>query len=199
MRRARQRKGVFCIEGNWVRDLRTPQTVRPVLNLLFYNAGIPYILRDCATRPELEFYLGQWVLAKYRAYPILYLASHGERFGILLDEGNFTLDDIAERLAGRCTNRIILIASCSTLNVDLRHIKRFLRITGALALGGYRTDVPWMRSTAFELLLLHEMQANEFSGRGIDAIARKLKEHRRAFRDLDFRIVTVKDLGERTS
>ena len=35
------------------------------------------------TRPELEFYLGQWVLKKYAAYPILYLASHGEQFGIL--------------------------------------------------------------------------------------------------------------------
>jgi hypothetical protein len=195
MRTASQSKGIFCIEGNWVKDLRAPQTVRPILNLLMYNAGIPYILRDCATRPELEFYLGQWVLRKYAAYPILYLASHGEQFGILLDEGNYSLDQIADRLQGRCEHRIILVASCSTLNVNLRHIKRFLKTTGALALCGYRTDVPWMRSTAFELLLLHEMQGNEFSGRGIEAIAKKLRVQQRAFRELEFRIVTRRELS----
>ncbi len=194
MRLASQRKGIFCVEGNWVKDLREPQTVRPILNLLMYNARIPYIYRDCATRPELEFYLGQWVLKKYAAYPILYLASHGEQFGILLDEGNYSLDQLAERLEGRCEYRIILIGSCSTLNVNLRHIRRFLGRTGALALCGYRTDVPWMRSTAFELLLLHEMQDNEFSGRGIEAIAKKLRSQQRAFRDLEFRIVTCKDI-----
>ena len=112
IRTASQSKGIFCIEGNWVKDLRMPQTVRPLLNLLLFNANIPYIHRDCATRTELEFYLGKWVLKKYAAYPILYLASHGEQFGILLDEGNYSLDQIAERLQGRCENRIILIASC---------------------------------------------------------------------------------------
>jgi hypothetical protein len=195
IRTAGQSKGIFCIEGNWVKDLRMPQTVRPLLNLLLFNANIPYIHRDCATKTELEFYLGKWVLKKYAAYPILYLASHGEQFGILLDEGNYSLDQIAECLEGRCEHRIILIASCSTLNVNLKLVKRFLQSTGALALCGYRTDVPWMRSTAFELLLLHEMQGNEFSGRGIDAIARKLRLQQRAFRDLEFRIVTLKDLS----
>jgi hypothetical protein len=51
-----------------------------------------------------------------------------------------------------------------------------------------------MRSAAFELLLLAEMQANEFSGRGIGAIAERVAEVARMFRDLDFRMVTCKEL-----
>jgi len=74
-------------------------------------------------------------------------------------------------------------------------LRQFLEKTGALAVCGYRVDVDWMRSTAFELLLFLQMQNNEFSGRGIEAIQNSAAEIAKTFSDLDFRMVSVKDLA----
>jgi hypothetical protein len=195
MRTSNQSKGIFCLEGLWETDLRKTSSVRPILELLRVNCGIEHIYRDCATREEFEFYLGKWVLHAYDAFPILYLASHGEQFGLCLGQHNCDLDELASRLEGKCQNRIIICASCSTLAVDKRHLKRFLFRTGALAICGYRLDVDWLRSSAFELLLLADMQDNEFSGRGILAIESRVVEAAKLFRELDFRMVTSKELG----
>jgi len=190
MRAARQSKGIFCIEGIWEADLRTGSTVRPLLELLRLNAGIPYIHRECATGVELEFYLSKWVLKSYSKYPILYLASHGDQFGIKIADGFYDLDSLAEFIGSESFNRIVVISSCSTLNVDKRNLRRFVESTGCLAICGYKADVDWMRSAAFELLLLYEMQENEFSGRGISAIERKTDLLSKSFPDLQYRIVT---------
>ncbi len=97
-------------------------------------------------------------------------------------------------MEGRCANRFIMFSSCSTLRIDRRALRRFLERTQAMAVCGYRVDVNWLRSTAFELLLLSQIQGNEFSGRGAEAIGRAAKGIARSFKDLDFSIVTVKEL-----
>ena len=194
MRKAYQCKGIFCIEGVWDRDLRKASSVRPSLELLRLNESIPYIHRECATGTELNFYLSKWPQKRYSAYPILYLASHGEEYGLALEDGFYSLDDIGEALGYKCEYRIVMISSCNTLGVDIRHLKRFLQNTNCLAICGYKADVEWMRSAAFELLLFSEMQANEFSGRGIDSIQEKVISLSKSFLDLMFRMVTVKDL-----
>ena len=99
-------------------------------------------------------------------------------------------------MEGKCTNRFIMFSSCSTMRIDRRVLRRFLDRTEAMAVCGYRVDVNWLRSTAFELLLLSQIQGNEFSGRGAEAIDRAAKKLARSFKDLDFSIVTVKDLND---
>jgi hypothetical protein len=195
MRKNKQSKGIFCLEGLWDNDLRKPSTVRPILELLRVNREIAHIYRDCATREEFEYYIQRWTQPRYKAYPILYLASHGEEFNLCLGNHTCDLDELAQMLENRCQYRIVILGSCSTLRVDKRLLKRFLEKTGALAICGYKTDVDWLKSTAFELLLLSELQENEFSGKGIRAIERKALEASKLFSDLDFRIVTVKDLA----
>lgn len=194
MQKASQKKGIFSIEGLWNRDLRDPLTVAPALELLKLYDFIPYIHRVCATSAELQYSLTQWTLKRYMQYPILYIVSHGEEYGIDIPEGFVSLDQIAEILEDRCSNKIIIISSCSTLAINKRYIKRFLKQTGALAIGGYRSDVDWIRSAAFEILFLYEMQRNEFSGHGIDAIMRKIRNISKSFTDLKFSMVTIKDL-----
>jgi hypothetical protein len=87
------------------------------------------------------------------------------------------------------------------LNIDKRKLKAFLTTTGALAICGYRNDVDWVRSSAFELLLLSELQDNAFDGRGIRTIVHKCTTLAKAFKasdpdkDIHFRIVSVLDLG----
>ena len=194
MRKRGQTKGIFCIEGLWDPDLRVSSSVEPLLDLLNLNALISYIHMDAATHEEFEFYVTKWTQKRYDGYPILYIASHGNESGIKVGDEPYSIDALAELLAGKCANRIIMFSSCSTLRIGKRVLRSFLTKTEALAVCGYRVDVDWLRSTAFELLLLSQIQANEFSGRGADAIDRAATKLARSFKDLDFDIVTVKDL-----
>lgn len=190
-----QAKGIFCVEGLWENNLTKASTVRPILDLLSkqVDRAIPSIYRDFATREEFEFYLEKWCQRTYDAFPILYIATHGKDSGICLSKGMIELDEIAELLEGQCSNRIVMFGSCSTLSGHKSELKRFLRKTEALAVCGYRADVDWLKATAFELLVFSEMQANEFSGKGIDAICSKALEIGRMFRELEFRMVTYKE------
>ena len=143
------------------------------------------------TREELFYLLDRWKMARYDTYPILYIATHGWERGVRFGDHDLWLQDLAERLAGTCKNRILVFASCKTLGGDEDPLEAFLDRTGALAICGYRNDVPWLRSTAFECLLLASMQSNEFSGRGIDAIERKAHEAATHIPDVEFRMMTA--------
>jgi hypothetical protein len=195
MRKKSQTKGIFCLEGMWSPDLRVSASVRPLLELLHLHSGVEYIHREYATKEEFEYYLDRWTLKMYDAFPILYLASHGMKGGIELQGELITVLDLGKRLEGKCKDRAIIFASCSTLSLSKRKLKNLLRKTDALLVCGYSVNVDWMRSTAFELMLLFQMQQNEFSGRGAGAIQDNAETLAHGFPDLEFRIVTVKDLA----
>lgn len=194
MRKKGQTKGVFCIEGLWDPDLRVGSTVQPVLELLRLHDAVAYIHREYATREEFEYYLKKWAQRTYEAYPILYLASHGKQGGIELGGEFYSLEEMAQLLEGRCVNRAIMFSSCTTLKLSKAKLAHLLEQTGALLVCGYRVDVDWMRSLAFELLLFSLMQGHEFSGRGADAIAHEADGLSASFPDLEFRLATVKEL-----
>ncbi|MCK4696136.1 MAG: hypothetical protein KAT74_10255 [Candidatus Cloacimonetes bacterium] len=187
-------KGIFCLEGLWYNDLRKKSTVKPILELLELNSKIPFIHEDCATIVETIFYLKKWTQKRYTKYPILYLAFHGAENGILIDNRLFSLDELGNVLEAKCKNKIIVLASCSTVNTNKRNLKKFLSKTGALAICGYKLVVPWITSTAFELMMLAAMQDNIFDGRGVLSIYEKINKIANNFKDLDFRMVTRKEL-----
>jgi hypothetical protein len=193
MRKADQWKHVICLEGPWDGSLRGKSSVQPILELIAKQyRSFKFIYKDCATGVELKWYLNKWRRG-YEEYPVLYLAFHGEDGCIKLGDGSMTTDDLGELLSGSLSGRIVVFGSCSTLNIDKRHIKRFIKNTDCLAVCGYKSDVDWMKSTAFELLMLEAMQENEFSGRGIGAIKAKLMEISKGFVELDFRMVTSQE------
>lgn len=188
-------KGVFCLEGDWAPDLRYRATVGPVLELLDRSSfpRVRHIRRDIGTFAEFEYYLGKWTQKRYEAYPILYLGFHGAP-GVLhvgdRRHGPVTLDWLEERLAGKCRNRVIHFGSCGTLATHGNRLRRFLQKTGALALCGYREDVDWMLSAAFELILLYEFQFNALTRTGMAAVNRRVRrEAANLARDLKFRMV----------
>ncbi len=195
MRSKSQFKGIFCLEGPWEKDLRMPTSVRPILDMLHANSKIDHVYRTCATKGEFEFHLKKCALRTYDAFPILYFATHGQAAGLCFEDGTCDLDELAGHLENRCHNKIVICGSCSTLAGDKRHLKRFLARTGALAICGYKSDIYWLQSAAFEILLIAEMQKNEFSGRGIEAIRKRVVEVAKAtvFQELKFRIVTSKE------
>jgi len=184
-------KGIFCLEGLWVMDMKDKSTVRPILELLSESERIPHIHRDCAAAAEIGYYIGKWTLAPYRRYPILYIAFHGVPGAIYV--GNWekmTLEELAACFP-RPKRSVIIFGSCSTIKVRKARLKAFMKKTGAIAVCGYETDVDWIRSTAFELLLLNTLQQNELSGKGIGAIVRKTKAEARRFKELGFKIHSI--------
>lgn len=190
------RKGIFCLEGLWNQNLQDKITVRQMLELVERRNRVPFIHRTTATIPELEYYLGKWTQARYDHYRILYFAYHGKPGEIQFGKTGYPVEQLGELLWGQCENSILVFSSCRTLDIDLRRIKKFLRQTNALAVCGYRSDVDWMKSFAFELLLMSAMQDNEFSGRGILAIKSRIEREIRALsRELRFHMVTKRELG----
>lgn len=190
-----EHKGLFCLEGEWDKDLRGRTTVGPLLELLesSHYPSIRSICRDVATPHQLEHFLRMWIRKKYDAYPILYLGFHGDPGTLFMAPGKKGPVEFAwleERLAGACRGRIIHFASCGTLAVHGNRLNRFLERTGALAVSGYRSDVDWIQSAAFELVLLSALQFNTFTRQGLTAALRRvMKDAGSLARGLEYRMV----------
>jgi hypothetical protein len=190
-------KGVFCLEGDWEPDLRVRTSVVPVLELLekANEPSIPFIHRGIGTLAEFEHYLRKWTQKKYAGYPILYLGFHGDPGVLYIGDrksGEVSLDWLEERLAGKCRKRIIHFGSCGTMATHGNRLGRFFRKTGALAICGYRQDVDWVLSAAFEIVLLSALQENALTRAGMAAVNRRVRSQAtRLARDLKFRMVVA--------
>jgi hypothetical protein len=167
------KKGIYCLEGLWDdHNILDKSTVLPILDLLEKRGYCNYIYHDCATKEELEFYLGKWEKKTVSdKYPILYLAFHGEEGSIVLpDDKCYNLSDLSAFLEGKCKGKVIYFGSCSTLNLDKRIIKSFLEKTDAIAAIGYKTDVDWIQSTACDLFVFEALQNDKLDTKGINKI-----------------------------
>ena len=178
MAKSSELRGVFCIETPvWFGDT-DKRSMRPMLQWLHDVYGTPFLYRDAISLEEFYRYLGMWGEMKCgpagedEQYPILILAYHGDIDGIWVtdqqpgeietedeDESPLVqLQDIAEFLDGRCKNKVVHFASCSTISVSNSTIGEFLETTGASAVSGYAEEVDWTWSMAFDLLYLQAIQ-----------------------------------------
>ncbi|MFN0010523.1 MAG: DUF6642 family protein [Phycisphaerales bacterium] len=186
---------IFCLEGDWYGDLKNPSTVRPVFDLLRQvYPNVNYIYRSIGTPAEFKHFLGVWKQRRFADYPILYLAFHGSPGKVHVGdqrrrEGVLSLDEISRILGSHCKGRLIHFGACSVLAGDRRHLTRFLASTGALAISGYRTDIGWMHSAAFEVFLLMAMQMQKPTRSGAAAVERRVHEMAgKQARELTFRM-----------
>ena len=114
--------------------------------------GVKYIYRKCNTKDELLEYLRQFTFKRYQNYTILYLAFHGRKNRIFTGKEYTTLKEIADVLGGKLDNKIIHFGSCLTLGVDELKINDFIEKTKCKFISGYKQNVDYIASTAFELL-----------------------------------------------
>ncbi len=152
--------GVFCLEGEWQRDLRDNPTVEPILQLLKSFGVVEYIHRDEGTRAEIEHYVKQWTLARYRGYPTLFIAAHGDIDTLAMGFGKanqIALYELQDLLAGKCKDRIIYFGACSVFDGEESWLMEFAKITKAKAIVGYRQNVPSLECAAFEAMLLQRI------------------------------------------
>lgn len=182
-RTTKRRHGVLCLEGDWW-GFKDKTTVEPALQLLAANGELAfdYIHRDVGVVPELEHDLDKWVQKGLARYPILYLGFHGSPGHIYVGDkrqrdGKITLDWLEDRLAGKCAKRLIHFGSCGTLDVHGHRINRFLRRTEALAVCGYRADIDWLETAAFEIMLLAQLQRVAWHRGGMAVVKRRIREN----------------------
>lgn len=199
-RRSDQKKGIFCLETDRWYGTKDRSSVAPILDILgrLKNHEVPYLHKGLATRAEMEHSLDRYLQPTFKTHPILYLAFHGypaskgQQSGLWLGEDDLLpLGELADLMAGRCGNRIIYFGACWAMATDGRRLNSFLHKTEAKAVCGYKEEVDWVESTAFDLLFLGKIQSATLRRR--DSLKRfdeKLRETApRLYRDLGFRMV----------
>ncbi|GAA2608632.1 DUF6642 family protein [Paractinoplanes durhamensis] len=149
------RGGVFCVEGQWDRDLERRGSVLPTLELLERLRLVRYIHRDVATPEELDYYLSRWSLKQYSDYHVGFFAMHGDpgKFW-LTDRRSVDLAHVADQLAGKCEGKRLYFGACSAMRSSKAALQEFLTTTGAALVCGYTRAVDWVESAAFETVLL---------------------------------------------
>ncbi|GAB3138937.1 hypothetical protein GCM10027290_07200 [Micromonospora sonneratiae] len=149
------RGGVFCVEGQWHRDLNERGSVLPTLELLERLGRIRFICKDAATPDELFYFLNRWLLRRYADYRVGFFAMHGEPSKLCLtDWHSVDLDDVAAQMSGRCEGKLLYFGSCSVLRASDARLQDFLAETGAALICGFSREVDWVESAAFETVLL---------------------------------------------
>ena len=94
--------------------------------------------------------------------------------------------ELAEILNGSCVNKIIHFGSCNTLATDEKKVRQFLEKTQALCVCGFRTDIDFLESSVFDMLLMQKFQEYK----DIKAVDRDLKKnYRKLITKLDFRLI----------
>ncbi|GEM_PF-4666231 len=188
-----QSKGIYCIETDWDFENTKNCSVAGILKFLKSCEGIQYkhikLVKDTETfMNQLRSYNDN--IRQYQSkYPILYIASHGRSGAVCVRGKNIYLDEIGDVLRDVFNQHdrkgIIVLGSCKTANINISTITDFIDDTGAFAFIGYKNDADFSYSVTTELLLMLELQNNEFSMNGYCAILRNVQNLQRMFNNSD--------------
>ena len=151
-------KHIYCLEGNWNKNPRSNQSLKPILELLHTTSKTKYIHRKCNTKKEFIQGLLKFTQKRYANYTILYIAFHGRTNRICCGNEYITLNEIATVLEGKLEGKIIHFGSCSTLRTSQINIKDFIDRTNCTLISGYKRNVDYISSAAFELLYFDSLQ-----------------------------------------
>lgn len=179
-------KKIFCLEGDWDKDLRDKSSISAALDFLHVNCRIDYIHKNCGTKEALKYYLSLWKQKRYHKYNIAYLAFHGHPGQIQVGKEYVNLEELAEILEGACKDKIIHFGSCNTLDTDQKSIEDFLTKTGAMCICGFRSDIDFLESSVFDMLLIRKFQEYK----DVRIVDRELKKnYNRLIKQLNFRFL----------
>lgn len=144
-----------------------------MLEMLESVGTCSFIHRDVYTSEEAEHLLTEWAKRRYEHWSVLYIATHGSRSTLHLGGKNdVSLGDLGNMLEGRCAGRVIYFGSCSVLR-SRAESEEFLERTGASYVVGYRRDVDWVTSAAFEVALFGALGQYARAGDALNYIERE--------------------------
>jgi hypothetical protein len=152
-------KNVFCLEGEFSKDLREKASVLPALGFLQQNFDVRYIYKKCTNRESVEYFAGRWKDRKYSSYSIGYFSFHGEPGRIEPGFRDFIkLEELGEILQGSCKNKVIHFGTCKTIHVEEKRIRAFLRTTGALCVSGYTDGIDFFQGGILDMIYIDLLQ-----------------------------------------
>lgn len=151
-------KHIYCLEGNWNKNPRSNQSIKPILELLYTTSRVKYIYNKCNTKEDFLKHLMRFTQMRYSNYTVLYIAFHGRTNRIYFGNEYITLKEIANVLEGKLDGKIVHFGSCSTLNTTEKNITDFINRTECSFISGYQKNVEYIDSTAFELLYFETIQ-----------------------------------------
>ena len=94
-------------------------------------------------------------------------------------------------MGDRSRGRVVYFGACGVMATHGNRLNRFVKSTGAVAVAGYREEVDWLESAAFDMLALGRLQNAAFTKSSISKFDRELKETAPGlYRRLGFRLVT---------
>ena len=153
---------VFCIETVWERDRNL--SALPMLEMMRSRGGMDFVCRNAVTKDEFFRHLRSWDKSEAGRYPILYLGYHGAAGEIWLDGGELNavqnrvdVADIVDGIEHSCENCVLHFGSCGT--IDEQHAQELFDARDASGVSGFRNEVDWVQSAAFELMYLELLQA----------------------------------------
>jgi hypothetical protein len=130
-------RGIYCIEtAHWTAGGGSQPSVEPLLRLIQSTQGTPYIHRPFSTWEELHGLLGEAMHGRYRRYPILYVACHGETCRLALRRkrsnghrnGAINFEELAIPLRQRGGGKLILFSACSLMKASEATLRRLWHI-----------------------------------------------------------------------
>lgn len=148
-----KRPKIFCMEGAWSGQATDVRTVMPVLEALTAASQIRSIRNHLSSLEDLQHQFEQWGKPHLKSYRIGYLALHGSPGAVWVGNEKATLRDLAAWSGGKLEGKVIHFGSCETLRTSDARLEEFLVDTKARAVTGFRRQVDWFESLAFEVLL----------------------------------------------
>jgi hypothetical protein len=152
-------KNVFCLEGEFGKDLREPSSIRGALEFMRQNFNVRYIYKHCSNRKNVEYFTKCWKDKKYNSFSIGYFSFHGEPGRIEPGFRDFIkLEELGQMLKGGCKNKVIHFGTCKTVLVEEKRIRDFLKITKALCVSGYAGTVDFFQGGIFDMIYIDMLQ-----------------------------------------
>ena len=153
---------IFLIED---KHLDPRSSAKPFLqNLKWYlGSGFEFAHKQAADGNELLTHVKEWAGADDWDKSILYFWGHGSPNALWIgneeDSDRVSLEQISTEINGGGDweeSALVHFGSCSTLRlID----DQFLRESGVAAVSGYRVEVDWIDSLAFEMLYMSRIQS----------------------------------------
>lgn len=179
-------KNIYCLEGDWNKDLRKKISIKSTLEYLSDCLEITHIHRHCGVKEQFHLYMTEYNKKMYKNYSILYLAFHGNPNEILLGKEKLDLDEFEEANFGLFKNKIVHFGSCSSLNIDKKRLLKFVKSTDALCVSGYKTDVEFNKSTMLDILYFVKWQ----DYKDVRCVERDMKnEYKELVKSLEFTMI----------
>lgn len=149
-------RDLLCLETYWSPNPADRRTMRGLLEVLEANEN-DFVAhhRHVDSRRDIQRYLDEVWNSARRRYDILVIATHGDR-GVILDEDDreIPLRWLGRQLKDICSDAVVYFAGCSTLDAHDSTLERFLDMTGADAVVGYRRPVNWVEAAQMDFVSL---------------------------------------------